>query len=133
MIDPQGLCVALFLQLEGPFRRLESGSSPNRWAERLHANTRSMIMPPAESLLGNVIHHPAAAAGTDSGGGIERHSIAQIDGWLRIALASLLYIPELILINVVIGQRGSPCTCVSGPSEGEINARSCGSSGMGRC
>lgn len=80
--------------------------------ERLHANTCSMIIPPAESLLGNVIHHRAAATSTDRGGGRERHSIVQIDGWLRIAVASLLYIPGLILINVVIGQQEVPALCL---------------------
>lgn len=78
----------------------------------LHANTCSMIIPPAESLLGNVIHHPADATGTDRGGGSKRHRIVKIDRWLRNPPASLLYIPELILIKVVIGQEELPATCL---------------------
>lgn len=48
---------------------------------RLHANTRSMIIAPAESLLGNVIHHSCCCRHQHTrGGGIEGHSAAQIDG-----------------------------------------------------
>lgn len=79
--------------------------------ERLHANTCSMVIPPAESLLGNVIHHPAAATSTDRGGGRQRHSIVQIDR-LKTAPVSLLYIPELILITVVIGQQKVSVPCL---------------------
>lgn len=72
-VYPQGLYHGSVPLSEGPFRRLGSGSSPNRWAEqgpeRLHAYTCSMIIAPAESLLGNVIHHPAAATCTDREGG----------------------------------------------------------------
>lgn len=79
--------------------------------ERLHANTCAMIIPPAQSLLGNVIHHPAAATSPDRGGR-EGHSTVQIDKWLRIPLVSLLYIPELILINMVIGQQEVLALCL---------------------
>lgn len=96
--------------------------------ERLHANTCSMVIPPAESLLGNVIHHPAAATSTDIGGGRQRHSIVEIDRWLKTAPVFSLYIPELILITVVIGQQKA-----SSPSDREINARSCRSTGTERC
>lgn len=78
----------------------------------LHANTCSMIIPPAESLLGNVIHHPADATSTDGGGGSRRRRIVKIDRWLRNCPASLLYIPELILIKVVIGQEELPAMCL---------------------
>lgn len=80
--------------------------------ERLHANTCSMIIPPAESPLDNAIHHPAVATSADRGGGIERHGIVQIDRWLRNAFTSLLHVPELILINVVIGQQEVPARCL---------------------
>lgn len=78
----------------------------------LHANTCSVIIPPAESLLGNVIHHPADATSTDRGGGSRRRRIVKIDRWLRNSPASLLYIPELILIKVVIGQEELPAMCL---------------------
>lgn len=79
---------------------------------RLHANTCCTIIPPAESLLGNVIHHLADATSARRGGGRERHRIVQIDRWLRISLASLLCIPELILIKVVIGRQELPAKCL---------------------
>lgn len=113
---PQGLYRGSVPPARRPLKEVRVVQQPKSMGregtERLHANTCSMAIPPAESLLGNVIHHPADATSTDrgGGGGRERHHIVQLDRWLRIALASFLYIPKRILINVITGQQRSPCT-----------------------
>ncbi len=108
--------MALLLLSKGPLQEVRVRQRPKSMGREgtkwLHANAYSMVIPPAESLLGNVIHLPAAATSTDRGAGRERHCIVQIDRWPRIAPASSPYIPELILINVVIGQQEVPARCL---------------------
>lgn len=59
--------------------------------ERLHTNTCSMVIPPAPSLLGSVIHQAVAATRIEW----------SCKRWLKIVLQSFFYIWELILIEAV--------------------------------
>lgn len=96
--------------------------STGREAGRVHANTCSMIIPPVESLLGNVIHHARRHQRRTRGEGIDR--------WMTEDCSHALVVyPAAGFNKRGNGTAGSPPRSVSGPSHTPISARSCRSGG----